>query len=556
MVASNRDLLDPPAERWNAQISAVRRVASSVLAGPAAVPIVAVAFALAGIALVLTDYTINDEGMLTYYLASWLRRDFAPMFFFQKAKPIVCALYAPISIAGAHATLIAHVLVAATAIPMLAAVARTLEFRLPNLPALVLALSPLYFFGAAAGLSNVDGVAAIVLTLYILCARRQPLVAGLVLGALPWVRFELGVFCGVMAVYALTTREHRSLLITMAVFPLFYAVAGAVYHDDILWLTHFPPAAPFDPQNPLYVNNTQMLGFRHLLEPAAALTPAAGLAAALPFGRLRRIERAVLVYGVLVILLMNILPVLHFGNFGTSPRYMLHLLPVLALLLGRALEPLWEEQRPHAVLFLVAAFICVWVATRQNDAQATNILLVTYALVWLLAWLRAGTLAAAGVAVLLVIGPFMPLRTDVGPPKYLDPMLDWLRANPERQKEPIYTNAQLLAQYLKGRVSSGEVHYMLGTDMAYETKFLINSGNGQLERLGELSAAEFYGKQLLPPYVPDNFPTNALFVLRIDTHRLDDLLPPAVWSRRLEVLADTPYYKIARVIPAGTDPTS
>jgi hypothetical protein len=525
----------------------IRRGTRFLLCDPAAVGVLVASFIVAGVVLVLTDYTINDEGMLTYYWASWLRRDFVPMLYFQKSKPVLCALYAPVTVWGPRVTLIAHVLVAATAIAMLAAVARSLTFRLPNLPAFVLAVSPLYFFGSAAGLSNVDGVVGIVLVLYLLCVRRWPMAAGLVLGMLPWVRFELAVFCAVMALYALATRGQRSLLLTMAVFPLVYAATGALYHSDILWFVHFPPAAPFDPADPLYVTPTQLLGFRYLLEPTAALTPAAALAAALPLGRLQRIERAVLLYAVLVVLIMNILPVLHIGNFGTSPRYMLHLLPALALLIGRALEPLWEDARPSPGMLLVAAAAAAWVATRQMDSRATFILIAVYALVWAVAWLRAGRFAVIAVVGLLLAGPFMPLRTDVGPPRYLAPMLAWLQSHPERWGDPIYTNAQLLAQYLERRLPGVDVHYMLGEDMAYETKFLINAGNGQLERIGKLSAAEFYGRQILPPFLPESFPSNALFVLRVDQHRLNQLLPPENWSERLEVIEDTANYRIARL---------
>jgi hypothetical protein len=511
-------------------------------------------FIVVGAVLVATDYTINDEGMLTHYWASWLRRDFVPMFFFQKTHPVLCALYAPVSAWGPRVTLTAHVIVAATAIPMLAAIARALEFRLPNLPSLIVALSPLFFLGAAAGLSNVDGVVGVVLTLYLLCARRQPLAAGLVLGMLPWVRFELTVFCGVMAVYALATREARSMLVTMVLFPLVYVATGAVYHEDLLWVLHFPPAAPFDPENPLYVTPTQLLGFRYLLEPAAALTPVAGLAAMLSLGRLRRVEYAVLVYAVLVVLAMNILPVLHLGNFGTSPRYMLHLLPALALLLGRVLEPLWEQKQPRLALLVVGALGALWVATRQQNAAAANILIAGYATVLGAWWLRASTFAVAVVVALIAAAPLMPLRTDVGRPSYLGPMLAWLQAHPEHRGDRIYTNAQLLAPYLESRVPGIDVHYMLGNEMTYETKFLINVENGQLDRIGKLSATEFYGKHVLPPFAPENFPDNALLVLRVDNHRLGQLLPDATWAARLEVIEDTPHYRMARIRPARTSP--
>ena len=79
-----------------------------------------------GVAFVLTDYTLNNEGLLTHYWASWLREEFAAVFFFQRTKPVLCLLYAPASAWGPWATLVAHTIVAATTIPMLAAIARAL----------------------------------------------------------------------------------------------------------------------------------------------------------------------------------------------------------------------------------------------------------------------------------------------------------------------------------------------------------------------------------------------------------------------------------------------
>jgi hypothetical protein len=536
-----------------ALVTRLRHALSVLLTARAAVYLTAAIYVVAGVVLVVTDYTINDEGMLTHYWASWLRRDFVPVFFFQKAKPVLCVLYAAVSAGGPRATLIAHVIVAAAAIPMLAATARALDYRLPNLPALILALSPLYFYGGAAGLSNVDGVVGIVLTLFLLCVLRLPFAAGLVVGSLPWVRFELGVFFAVMAVYGLTTERTRTMLIGMALFPLVYVATGMWYHRDLLWLAHFPPTSPFEPGNPLYQPGaTRLLGPRYLLEPVAALTPVAALAVAAPFARLRRIERAMCAYGAAVALTMNVLPIFHIGNFGDSPRYMLHLLPVLALLAGRALEPWWDGERPGFAVLLATALVAIWVATRQLDQHTVVILVSAAAAILTAAWLRASTVAVTLVAGLVLAGPLLPLRTDMGRPRYLEPMLEWLEAHPERRAGPIYTNAQLLAPFLDRRLPGSDIRYVLGADLAREKGFLIDIDNGQGERLQRLCDTEFFAKTVLPPLAPDDLPTNALVVLRIDDPRLPVVFPPATWSPRLEVLAETRDYRIAQVRPAAT----
>jgi hypothetical protein len=530
-------------------VAPLRRVTAFLLASGTALSLFVAAYVVVGVALVVTNFTINDEGLLTHYWASWLRRDFVPVFFFQKVKPVVCLLYAPVSAAGLRATLIAHVAFAAAAIPMLMVVARSLGQPLPNLPALTVVLSPLYFYGAPAGISNVDGVVAIILTLYLLCARQQPFAAGLVLGMLPWVRYELTVFCAVMAVYALATKSERRMLLGMAVFPLAYMAAGAFYHGDALWIINLPASLPSDPENPMW--RGQPIGLRYLLEPAMAITPLAAIAAALPRG-VRRVEWALLAYAVLSALAMNILPILQIGYFGSSPRYSLHLLPALALLIGRAVSPWWGGERPRPAALLGMILVGIWMATRQQNDGVVWTLLVTYALILAAAWMRSSTVAVTVAVGLALTGPFLPLRTELAVPKYLDPLVAWLQAHPEDITGPIYTNGQIVAPLLAQRLPDADVRYVAGFDVLAYVE-LANADNGQRDRIRDLMAVDLYGKMIAPPIAPGDLPNNALLALRSD-RRLDLLFPPAIWSSRLDVLAEGPDYRIARLRPAAAPP--
>src|ERR1043165_1394287 len=115
----------------------VRRMLAEFRPASALIPLIMAGYVIAGLTLVLTDYTLNDEGILTYYWGSWARQAFIPVFFFQRVRPVLAALYLPVSGGGVHVTLIAHVVMAALAIPMIAAVARALGQRSANLPALV-----------------------------------------------------------------------------------------------------------------------------------------------------------------------------------------------------------------------------------------------------------------------------------------------------------------------------------------------------------------------------------------------------------------------------------
>jgi hypothetical protein len=216
------------------------------------------------------------------------------------------------------------------------------------------------------------------------------------------------------------------------------------------------------------------------------------------------------------------------------------------------LEPWWDGGRPSVVSLLGLALVIVWVATRQQDARAAQILLVTQGLVVAAVCLRAGTLVAALAVTLVLVGPVLPLRTQLtqaDTARYLAPMTAWLKTHPEAQAVPIYTNAQLLAPFLAHRLPGADVHHMATPDIAREL-VLTNEANGQRDRLLRLVRANLYGKTLWPPFTPEDLPANAILALRNDV-RLPLLLPPAVWGPRLEPLVQTPDYQIARLRPGA-----
>jgi hypothetical protein len=529
-----------------------RRWTEFVLCDPRAVPALFALYVLAGLAFVFTDQTLNNEGLLTHYWASWASQDLVPVFFYQKTKPVLVVLYAPIAPLGVRATLVAHVIVAATAIPMLAGTARALGHELANVPGIVVASSPLFVLGGPAGLSNADGVVGMALALNLLCARRAPVSAGLVAGLLPWVRFELVLFAAAMAVHAFTTSEHRRVLAGMLVFPLVYAASGAVYHGDALWLAHYPPAVSWDPGNPIYEG--QRIGLRYLLEPALALTPAAALAVAVRVGTLTRIERALAAYGAASVVVMDVFPILKLGNFGSAPRYQLLLLPALALLISRALSSLWQAEVPRPATLIGSLGVGIWIATRQETLLAVLVPLVGSGLILELAYRRSGAAAVIVALALALSGPFLPVRTviaRVDMAGYLEPMADWLLAHNELRAEPIHTNASLLAPYLQRTWPDARVTYLAGLDTRREIVELTNAQNGQRERVLALCAEDLYGKTVFDlTEVPDR----GLLALRVDP-RLDLLFATQIWSRQLDVLAETSQYRIARVRTAANPRT-
>ncbi len=197
----------------------------------------------------------------------------------------------------------------------------------------------------------------------------------------------------------------------------------------------------------------------------------------------------------------------------------------------------------------------MWVGTRRQDPNAAQILLVTQGLVLAAVYLRAGTLVAALAVMIVLVGPVLPLRTELtqaDTARYLAPMTAWLKGHPQERAAPIYTNAQLLAPYLEHHLPGTDVYHMAGPDMVRELALSTDESNGQRERLLRLSRTDCYGKTLWPPFTPDDLPADAILALRSDA-RLPLLLPPAVWGPRLEPLVQTPDYQIARLRP-GTAP--
>lgn len=497
-----------------------------------------------GVGLVWSDAYLNDEGLLTHYWGSWARQEFLAIFFFQRLRPVLAALYAPITGLGVHATLVAHVVIASLSIPLIAGTAKRLHYRLPNLAAFAVALSPILFAGAAAGLSNTDGVVGVCLTLWLL-SRRQLLLAGTLAGMLPWIRFELGLFSAILAGHALLVRADRRLLLGLWIFPVLYAASGALYHGDALWFVHYPPNVGADPSNPMWQG--QARGVRLLLEPLLAVTPLVPLLAVLPWTRLTAMERTLLIYVVVGALVMNVFPVFQIGNFGTAPRYSLHLLPAIALLAARAVESWWDTHYPSLLRLSTMGLLTLWLATRQE-----SLLAVLACVGWLALLLGALRLRQASTATMLALvlvfsGPLLGLRTEVNrtdTAPHLEATLRWLRAQPEPPTIPILTNIPILAAYLAPRVPGLDVRFMAGVDMTGDS-VLINPHNGQQQSIGRV-AHDLYGTGIFQAVKPTDYPKGAVFVLA-DDPRLPTLLPEPIWGSRLQVIEEAPGHRIARL---------
>lgn len=517
---------------------------------------------LAGVA-VHDGRFLHDEGLLTHLFASLVGREPAAAIFLQKARPPLALLYAPVAGAGLGAFLWAHVLVSALAVPLVAAAAQRLGHARPELAAAVVALSPMHVAAGAAGLMNADAVVGVALVVLAWSSGRW-LVAGVVMGALVWVRSELAVLALVLAGAALVQRPWQwRALVGLAAFPAVYGLAGAVYHGDLLWMLHWPPAlaAPME-GNPFWEAHHAEASLPTVMAAVLAITPAVALLGTWRAPTAGAVERAGLAFAIAFVAALVLLPRWRVFNFDLSPRYLLPALPLVALAVSRIAMYMGTDESSTSGLRRgvgLGAFALLAFAVDRLGGGASA--------------LAAGALAAAAMAlggagrprlahlllgVLLGVGALAYgegariARTQHSPG--LDPMVDRLREHPEWDGRAVYTNEPLLHAYLErasGSVPRVHVHYLVQADQLHELQSLANPANGQREALLHALRQGFYGTPVLPDALdPAAVPADAIFVLR-DDPRLALVMPPAVWTPRLQVVHPGVGTTIAVHVPTG-----
>src|SRR5262245_36556552 len=167
--------------------------AGTLAAHPAVAWGIAGLFVVTGLVAVHAHTFLNNEGVLTWIFAGLMSESPLDMLFLFKARPPISLLYAPVAALGLTPFLWGHVLLAAFAIPVTASLARRFDHESPNLSAALVACSPLYFAGAAAGVQNTDAALGLVVVAWLL-ARERPAVAGCVLSLVVMGRVETVIF--------------------------------------------------------------------------------------------------------------------------------------------------------------------------------------------------------------------------------------------------------------------------------------------------------------------------------------------------------------------------
>ncbi|MCA9713729.1 MAG: hypothetical protein H6713_23305 [Myxococcales bacterium] len=524
-----------------------------------AVPwLAALAFVLVGWWAVYADRFLHDEGVLTWFFASMIGDAPVATFFWQKCRPALALLYAPLAPLGVYPFLCLHVVVTALALPLAAAVARALGIRHANVAALALAGSPLLLVTAAAGVTNADAVTGLMLALYLLHVRAAPLAAGAVLGALVFVRSEVAVFAVAFAIAALWTPGQRRLLLGLPLFGALYALLGMTYHGDVAWFLHYPPALPSPPPEgsmfgPGGYGNASLV---ELVRVSLALTPLFGALALLPARSLDGRERALLLAALAFLVLIRGLPFVGLFNFDDSPRYCLPVLPLVALLLARVFDRLVDGRDSGAwgALGLTALALAGHVAAYTSDDATLLLTAGGVALLWTIARAGAPRLAAilacaGGIAIAPLLLPVTRMDFHRELPAYED-AAQWLRDNPARAEgATLVTNLPVLRIWgaRHGALDPARVEYILGPDMHFELVRLTNADVGQRAAIFAALANNFYGRPRPPEDMrPDALPERALLLLE-PSARTEQVMPPELWRPQLVVLAETPALRIAEL---------
>lgn len=522
--------------------------------------VLAATFTVIGIVDVLAGLHLHDEGQLTAMFARLLAEHPIDVFFWQKSRPPISALYAPFAAIGPDAFGIAHVVVAATGIVTIARIAERLDHRWPNLAAVVLAASPLYLDSATAGVSNSDGVAVALLGTWLWYCRDRPAWGALVLGTVPWIRAELAPLVLLLAVTC-PRAQRRAVWPALLGFGVVYGLLGAWFHHDLLWWAYYPPALPEPMANhALWARQDAKLDVASLTSTLLALSPVWLFAIPWrPRGEIHRLQWVWLAFAAFELGVLLAMPRWRVFNFDLSPRYLLGVVPALALAASSAMATLGEStplrHRVGEMVVLLAA-AAMALATAEVTAYPTALtglaLLATAVAIG-----RAGYGDAAAVValVLVLVGPLgfaegSKLRTDRVSPE-LDLAERRLTEDPALAGRPIYSNLQLLSSRLDPE-RFGVVHYIVQTDQLHEILTLTNPANGQRQRIIEGLRNGFFGVPVYPDaMLPEQLEDDAVLVLFEDP-RLSSVMPPQTWEPALKILSQGPTMRIAELARRGS----
>jgi hypothetical protein len=534
-------------------------------------------FAVVGSEAALRGRYFHDEGLLSWYFASLVRAEPVAALFFQKVRPTMALLYAPIAGLGFEVFAVVHTLVAAAGIPMIVAIARKFGHRAPNVAGLVLASSPLYMAAAPSGQSNVDGVVGLIVACWLLYVRERPGAAGAVLASLLLIRSELAVFALVIVGERLwADRRDLRVVYGAVTVALVYGLAGAAYHRDLSWMLHYPPAVAQPAPDAHWREGLSLASSLAELGPALlALTPALPLAVlarqpANPALDLARSnpgpdvarsnapERALAWATLGFICAIRGFPLIGLFNFDNSPRYLLCGLPGIALLVSRQVDDSYarrDESRFGFVVLVVAAIGGVWLSGHFTvDALFGALVVALLALGLRRAGRPSLALASWVLPALLSLPWLLPTTNLVRRDRTLDLLVATWQEELADYHGPVITNFDLAQPWLEFvgalDLERTPMHLIVHADIHYELDRLLHAEVGQRDAIFTAFEQHFYGPPLRGELVPEAWPPGTVVVL-IDDEDLPDTLDLARWQAAMTVFAEGEGLVFARLHEAA-----
>lgn len=520
-------------------------------AGVRAPAVVAAAFVALALPAVWLADNADDEGYLTYLLARVVGEEPLAGSFFLKTRPLISAIHALPAALGWKAFLAWHVVVSALGVLFVGAAAQRLGGR-GGVAAAVVALSPAYLHGAVAGYPNNDGLAVAALALFLTtCSSRWTRVllgATLAFGFLS--RFEFAPIFAGLVLHAAVSRRDAVVIGSALLAGLAYALAGAAYHQDLLWPLAFPPAFSGPPEYHAGFFASQRLEPAHLGIVAlrlAAVTPLWLLPVALRPRDIPVVFRWFWVASATSFALVLLFPAS--GGVFWFPHLSRHFLvwlpcAALAAAFPRALSlsgarcllwglpaiPLamspWWGWRSAVVVW---SFAAPAVAAAVRSAGRRSLVPVAVAV-----------LLASSVAAFFA-GAF---RRDLWVENRETLAFVEGRVSPGTR---VFTNVKGLGPGLDargvgnlgGREAGGgarevEVRFLPNHAILYELQDLTNPRNGQRSRVSRVVEENLYGRALWPCRLPDEGPATGDLLIWLPDHRLDIVFPIQRWIGQSE----------------------
>jgi hypothetical protein len=519
-----------------------------------------VGYVVIGLRAIGEDRYLDNEGILTYLYAEFLRRDFTATFFWLKSHPVLALLNLPGAALGLNGFFVLHVFSGAAGIVLIAIAARRAGIREVGIAPLAVATSPLYVQGGASGIGNVDGVAIAGGALALCLAPAPGFAAGLVTGALPFVRFELGLLTVALTAGVAARASRWRFLAGLAVVPVAYLGAGAIYHGAPSWFVAFPPAWAYaDPATfKVVAASVSGISAENLIRSLALTLPALPLLLVPGTSRARWsvFDVVLTAYLAAFIATITLLPLAHVA-FGFSDRYYLTALPAVALLAARAVDS-FGETNGSAIPRTASAMAAVISAAGAAWARAWGLAAMSsVAAVAAAAGARmpaAPGTAATSAAMLLVLGLTLPSGY-VGH-RELRTITAWLRAHrSELANVTIYTNFKLLSAFASrsGDAPGFDIAGLIQPDMRKELIEWANPANGQRERIWGLAHDVFYGRGAEPAdIVEGRAPAGSLLVLRTEDLRTEEMFPRTFLRAHTRTLLASPGVLIAVLLAPAT----